>query len=376
MKRRLFVKNAALAATVLSFSKWMNAASIKNNSSAFLKITCNNQFPQFDFFSIDSLGKNMLQQNVALKDAVMIMQMKYSVHTSNNSTQYFLYDEKEKTTPAWEIIQKEKSLTIISNYHENDEQSFLINISQYVNHATLLGIIEGNEQKVNLPAVLHFPDMGTMRVTCNIAHQKVDYNAKRFIDDPYVKINFPAATKSNPTIEYNFEVVTIHPDVKGIENDSRYDCFRRNFISIFQLNPFLKILANNSASDACAFTLYEYAEVALHTPNLVKDLSAMQLVKMTLDRYLNGTKGYGMLGYDYDKTWDIPESSTSCNTLDTYPSLLISACNYAISANDKTWFTENNSKLKVWIDKMLKTDLDNDGLFEFCLSGNSGSWKG
>ncbi len=376
MERRSFVKKTALAATALSFSKWLEAASQKHYDTAFLKLACNNQFPQFDFFSIDSLGKNILQQNVALKDDAMITQMKYYVVSLNNSTQYFLYDEKQKTTPAWEIIQREKAFTIISNYHENDTQPFVFNISQYANHATLLGIIEGNEQKVNLPAVMHFPDMGTMRVTCNVADQKVDYDAKRFIEHPYVKINFPAATKSNPTIEYNFEVVTIYPDVKGIEIDARYDCFRRNFISMFQLNPFLKILANNSASDACAFTLYEYAEVALFTPKLVDDLSAMDLVKMTLDRYLNGTKGYGMLGYDYDKTWDIPESDTKCNTLDTYPSLLISACNYAISTNDKTWFTENYTKLKVWIDKMLHTDIDNDGLLEFCLSGNSGSWKG
>ncbi len=49
---------------------------------------------------------------------------------------------------------------------------------------------------------MHFPDMGTLRVTCNVADQKVDYDAKRFIDHPYVKINFPAATKSSPKIEY------------------------------------------------------------------------------------------------------------------------------------------------------------------------------
>ncbi len=376
MKRRLFVKNTALTATALSLSKLIYAATNKNTDSPFLKFSCDNQFLQFEFFSIDSLGKNILQQNVALKPDAVITQMKYYVETSNSSTKYFLYDEKEKTLPAWEIIQKEKSFTVISNYHENYDHQFLFNLSQSANHATLLGIINGSEQKVNLPAILHFPDMGTMRVNCNILDQKIDYDAKRFIEHPYVRVNLTAATESNKKIEYQFEVITIHPDIKGIQNDARYDCFRRNFISLFQLNPFLKILANNSASDACAFTLYEYAEVALHTPQLAENLSAMDLVKMTLDRYLNGTKGYGMLGYDYDKTWDIPESPTSCNTLDTYPSLLISACNYAISTNDKTWFTENYSKLKVWMDKMLHTDLDNDGLFEFCLSGNSGSWKG
>jgi hypothetical protein len=291
-------------------------------------------------------------------------------------TNYYLYEQKDNALPVWQVIQDEKSFRLISNYDAAEIQSFSFNISQYANHATLLGLMKSDEQKVSLPAVLHCPDMGTLRVTSNIAEQKVDYDAKRFIDHPYVKIDFPAATASNKKIEYLFEVVSIHPGIKGIESDNRYDCFRRNFISMFQLNPFLKILANNSASDACAFTLYEYAEVALYAPPLAGDLTAMDLIKMTLNRYLNGTKGYGMLGYDYDKTWDIPESPTACNSLDSYPSLLISACNYCINTNDREWFTANYAKLKVWMDKMLHTDPDNDGLFEFCLSGNSGSWKG
>ena len=141
-------------------------------------------------------------------------------------------------------------------------------------------------------------------------------------------------------------MVAIHPEIKGIENDERYDCFRKNFISIFQLNPLLKILSNNSSSDACAFTLFKYAEVAAFTPPLVNGLSALDLIRMTLDRYLSGQKGYGMLGYDYDKAWDIPESATTCNSLDSYPSLLIAACIYAMANDDKKWFTENYARHK------------------------------
>jgi hypothetical protein len=97
---------------------------------------------------------------------------------------------------------------------------------------------------------------------------------------------------------------------------------------------------------------------------------------MTLDRYLAGKKGYGILGYDYDKEWDIPESETTCHSLDSYPSLLMSACIYSLSSRDEKWFQANYKGLKAWADKMLAMDKDNDGLLEFCLSGNSGSWKG
>jgi hypothetical protein len=229
---------------------------------------------------------------------------------------------------------------------------------------------------VALPAILHFPDMGTLRVTCNIPGITVQYSSQRFIEHPFVKIQFSAATSLFKRVEYRFETVTIHPEIEGIENDERYDCFRKNFISIFQLNPFLRILSNNSSSDACAFTLYKYAEVAALTPALLPGLSALDLIRMTLNRYLAGQKGYGMLGYDYDKTWDIPESATTCDSLDSYPSLLISACTYAIASNDQKWFNQNYTGIKGWANKMLAADKDSDGLLEFCLSGNSGSWKG
>lgn len=376
MKRSAFIKGSVLAGVGLSVSKLLKAFPANNANSAFLKISPDPQWLRFNFFSIDSLGKNKLRQNISLQEQIMIAQVKYKTTSSKNTTCYYLYEQNEKEKPVWEVLIKENSFVLTSNYIKGAEEPFMINLNQHENHATLLGIMKGEDGKVTLPAILHLPDMGTLRVTCNIPNQAVDYSSKRFIDNPYVNIHFPAAVASMPKIEYHFEVVTIHPQVKEIASDARYDCFRKNFISIFQLNPFLKILANNSASDACAFTLFKYSEVALHTPPLANGLTAMSLIRMTLDRYLNGTKGYGMLGYDYDKTWDIPESATSCNTLDTYPSLLIAACNYMLHSGDQTWFNDNNTKLKAWADKMLKTDIDNDGLLEFCLSGNTGSWKG
>lgn len=374
MKRRSFLKNSLIAGVAFSAPEILKPMPFHHKDSRFIKLSCSKSFPAFDFFAIDSLGKNMLDNNIILKEESE--KIKYNSFSKNNLTEYRLASQSKNELPVWSVEIKNSSFKFISNYHLENKESFLFNISQYANHATLLGIMKDGNNEVTLPAVLHCPDMGTLRVTCNNRDQTVIYDAKRFIEHPYVKINLPAATPLNKKIEYYFEVVTIHPDVKGLDNDARYDCFRKNFISIFQLNPFLKILANNSASDSCAFTLFEYSEVALYAPELAEGLTAMNLVKMTLDRYLNGTKGYGMLGYDYDKTWDIPESDTKCNTLDTYPSLLIAASNYLLYSNDKAWLEENQSKLKNWIDKMLKTDLDNDGLLEFCLSGNSGSWKG
>ncbi len=375
MKRSTFIKNSFFAGMGVTFFDALKAMPPIKENTGYLKMTFNKSWPQFDFFAIDSLGKNKLVENVVLNELPSTNSI-YSTSTDANKTLYRLGSQQKTPLASWVVSTYPTSFSIASNYCGEDATPFIFNISQYANHATLLGIMGNEADLISLPAVLHFPDMGTLRITCDIPGQKLNCTAKRFIDHPYVRILFPAAIKTSPKVIYHFEVTSIFPPIKGIENDARYDCFRRNFISIFQLNPFLKILANNSASDACAFTLFKYSEVALYTPPLAVGLSALDLVRMTLDRYLSGQKGYGILGYDYDKTWDIPESATSCNSLDSYPSLLIAACNYAMGNNDKKWFVANYAKIKLWADKMLAMDADNDGLLEFCLSGNSGSWKG
>ncbi|MEO6499769.1 MAG: hypothetical protein ABIN95_12170, partial [Mucilaginibacter sp.] len=349
------------------------AKAFDKNRSAFLKIVADPHSPQFSFFAIDSLGKNNVSTNIILHEDI---KQGYISSASGGITCYRMPSQAKTERPAWELTTKKSSFKLRSDYNAGHTQPFVFSIEQHANHATLLGMIKGTDGAVTLPAILHLPDMGTLKVTCNVPDMTVKYSSQRFIEHPFVKMEFNAATSLYRKVEYYFEVVTIHPKIAGIENDARYDCFRKNFISIFQLNPLLKILSNNSSSDACAFTLFKYAEVATFTPPLINGLTALDLVRMTLDRYLHGQKGYGMLGYDYDKTWDIQESATSCNSLDSYPSLLIAACVYALSNNDKKWFVDNYAGLKSWAQKMLATDRDNDGLLEFCLSGNTGSWKG
>ena len=81
------------------------------------------------------------------------------------------------------------------------------------------------------------------------------------------------ATVAHPSIEYSLEVAAIFPAVPGVAaNDPSFDGFRRDFLDIFQLQAELYVLANNAASDPCAFTVYEYADMARYTPELCKGL--------------------------------------------------------------------------------------------------------
>ena len=57
--------------------------------------------------------------------------------------------------------------------------------------------------------------------------------------------------------------------------------------------------------------MYEYADMAAYTPPLADRLTALDLVRQTLDRYLSGVLGYGLPDYHgLDKgVWTVTQSA-------------------------------------------------------------------
>jgi hypothetical protein len=247
---------------------------------------------------------------------------------------------------------------------------FGLAFDQKANHATLLGVMKPGERLMRLPCLLHLPDMGTLRIT---GAGQLDYDARRRTDPPFVRIAFPPATAERRRVEYRLEVTAIYPKLAGIERDARYDGVRRDWLNIFQVNPRVQMLANNAASDPCAFTLFLYSDLAAHTPPLADGLTANDLVRMTLDRYLAGAKGYGQVGYTDPElgpsrlVWKTPWTTT-----DTLPSFLIAAGNYVASSGDLAWARANYDKLAAWTGDMFAADKDGNGLIEYPGTGNFG----
>ena len=110
-------------------------------------------------------------------------------------------------------------------------------------------------------------------------------------------------------------------------------------------------------------------------PPLAEGLTALDLVRMTVDRHLDGIRSYGISGYA--RTPEYPDAvpwNCDYDSLDTYPSLLIAAAYYVEGKQDWQWAERRWSGLRAWADKMLALDTDGNGLIEYPLSGNSGSW--
>lgn len=373
--RRRFIKrsSAALLATGLpGISRLLSAVEPHfDYTSAFIKLKLAVESPRLLYFSTDSLGQGQWKGSPLLNGNTA-SQVPYTSSIKGNRISYFTGGEKR---PAWEITCNEKEILLRTRHNENGQiVPFEWLFSQKLNHCTVLGGME-NDMQLKFPCVLHLPAMGSFRVSCNRPDVTLFYDAYRFAEgrekgEPFIRLAFAGAQADEPDITYRLESVAIYPALPKIKQDPRFDGFRKNFINIFQMNPRIKALANNSASDACAFTVYQYAEMARHTPELAEGLNAMDLVKQTLDQYLQGMKAYGQVGYKGGSGW-----LSQHDSLDSWPSLIISACYYSLHSKDTEWARRHYTGIRAWAEKMMATDKNKDGFIEYGYTGNAGSWQ-
>ena len=223
--------------------------------SAFLAVGLSHLAPAFSVFTVDSLGRGRLDQNPALPATEPVAGLALEDRT------YEIHGQ-----PVWQVSWSERTLILRSDYAVGVEApAFTLTFDQKANHATLLGLMKPGERRMSLPCVFHLPDLGTVRIT---GPGSLEYDASRRAKPAFVRIAFPPATAERRRVAYRLEVTSIHPKPPGLERDPRYDGFRRDWLNIFQVNPHVQMLANNAASDPCAFTLFLYSDLAAHTPPL------------------------------------------------------------------------------------------------------------
>lgn len=331
-------------------------------TSNFIDAEVSLEYPGFAGLSVDSLGKEHfpLVKIEPPADAGAPM----DVEQQGMRVEYRLAGSPGSEPACWSIQVQKNRIELQSQWSPNDSpKPLVLDFDNSVCHVTLLGLMETNGA-IQLPAIMHFPGLGSFRISADAQEgEELGYSAPKRSGP--IQIVFPAATPGNRTITYDWDVVCIHPNVPGIDADTRFDSFRRDWLNIFQLSPHWKCLANHAASDTCAFCYYEYGDIAKETPPLAPGLTALDMVRQTLDRILSGGFAYGMPGYDPQH----PEYAA-----DTLPSLLIAAEDYVEGSWDQRWLDANYNSIKDWADKMLSTDHSGDGLIEYGLSGNSGSW--
>jgi hypothetical protein len=376
MHKRMVILFVALMALTKDAARSQDA--VRQYQSPYLRIELAADQPALTALAVDSLGKNKLNLNALRPPSSP--EGAYELYHVGSTFEYRLKGTPVRTPAVWAFVFSDRGVQLRTHFASSSPPPPLVlNFNSYLNHATLLGHSNG-DGSVRLPALLNLPDHGTFRITSNSTQDSaLGYDALRHAEAPspsqppselegdYVKVTFAPATAGMPDIQYTLEVVAIYPGPPELAQDPRFDGFRRNWIDIFQLNPRLRVLANNAVSDPCAFTLFEYSSIALRTPPLAPGLTALDLIRETLERYLAGMKAYGIARYGNDP-------KTPYDFLDTYPSLLIAASDYVRGTKDITWLKENYVGVKGWASKMIAMDPTGSGLIEYPASGNSGSW--
>jgi len=343
-------------------------AALQHETSS-IQVAFDTRQPGLRSLSIDSLQRGEFRPSPIADPGASPLE--YTVSETDGWVRYALASDPNH--PVWELRCDADTLRMRSIYGPGGaSRDLTLRFNPDVTHATLLGHVTPSGD-VALPALLHLPGMGSLRVYASGTSSAALHYAAQRKGTAFVAITFPAATAEHPSIEYSLQSAAIYPVVPGIAGDVRFDGFRRDYLDIFQLHAVTHVLANNAASDSCAITAYEDADIARYTPELVKGLTALDLVRDTLDHYLAGFIGCGLKGYHaFDAG---PEGDTSINTdTDAYPSLLIAAYDYADGSGDLAWLRRNYAGLRGWTEIVTAPNADGSPLIEFPASGNTGSW--
>ncbi len=292
MRRRSFL--GSLGSLALSAAPWSAAPfpdlrgrqTGPDYRSAFLAVGLSRHAPAFSVFTVDSLGRGHLGQNPALPVSgpmagVELDGQAYKIHGR----------------PVWGVAWSERTLTLRSDYAVGVEApAFALTFDQKANHATLLGLMKPGERRMPLPCVLHLPDMGTVRITG--ARLPLEYDARRR-DEAGVRAHRVPAGDGGATARR----VPARSDVHLSEAAGHRErpALRRLPARLAQHLPgqsrACRCWPTTPPAIRARSRCSSIPTSPRHTPPLADGLTANDLVRMTLDRYLAGAKGYGQVGY-------------------------------------------------------------------------------
>jgi hypothetical protein len=340
--------------------------------SASIRVTFDGLQPGLSALSIDSLKHSSFRPSpIVAPGAPMV---RYIVSERDGWTRYAY--PSNPSHAVWELRCNGDTLRMRSMFWRGaapQDLTWTFNLD--VTHATLLGRTAPSGD-IALPAVLHLPGMGSLRIYAKGAGSAALRYVAHQHPTRFVAVAFPAATAQHRLIEYTLQTAAIYPSVSGMDpGDTRFDGFRRDWLNALQLQAELHMLANNAASSTFAGILYQYSDIARYTPELVKGLTALDIVRESLDRYLGGYRSYGMPGFveSHDGA-KFTDPRVKYVFLDVYPSLLISAYDYVDGSGDGQWLHANYPGLRLWAEIMIAPNADGSPLLEYPASGDSGSW--
>ena len=245
-----------------------------------------------------------------------------------------------------------------------------------VTPTTVLPKTWNDDGSLFLPAIISAPDFGQMLLSCkggaSLKARLEGSRAKHTVDLVVVLSGLHEAK----TLVLSLTPVHLPPP-GGMKDKVLWRAARRGWFGALQCsakwgdsgNPFSApagMLANNVVSDPASCSLWFYTDQAFWTPRLARGISAMPMVRRTLDWWLDKKvlPDGEMICY-----WD------KAHFLDANSGPLIAAWDYVEATGDKEWLARRIERLEFIADYLARRDVDGDGLVEATQSGNYGTLK-
>ena len=285
-----------------------------------------------------------------------------------------------KASFDWNILRKDSGFCFQFNCKgiKNSgvkELRILFPFDPAVTPTTVLPANWGDDGYFDLPLAINSPDFGQVQVKISGAAAKgfLEGSREKKTVDLIFTVTIP---EKDCLISMDFDALYLPVPAKMAES-KYWQSVRRGWFGAMvpssrwgeQNRPFSApagVLANNVISDPASCSIWFYADQAFWTPEIAPGISAMNLVKRSLDWWLdNRQKETGeMVCY-----WDF------LNFLDADAGPIIAAWDYVVSTGDTGWLKNRIGKLELTADFLIKRDIDSDGMVEAVQSGNYGTLK-
>jgi hypothetical protein len=277
----------------------------------------------------------------------------------------------------WAIRAAHGKLTMqfVGGKNDVDHLELLFPFNPLMAATTILPARWESDGSLRLPAVISSPDFGQMLLSSNadaITGRLCGSRANHTVD---FMLELPML-HAGQTITLTMEPLVL-PAPADLKDKSLWPAARRGWFNAIQpaaewgdqgnsISAPAGILANNVVSDPVSCLIHVWADHVLLTPQFSADIHLTDLVRRTIDWWLDHrTRPTGeVVAY-----WDYGDM------LDTNPSLLIAAWDYVEATGDRAWLAKRIERLEFVADYLVRRDLDNDGIIESTHSGNYGTLK-
>jgi hypothetical protein len=227
----------------------------------------------------------------------------------------------------------------------------------------------GETGLVELPAILHAPRFGSLRIESNPPTVLWRADAWRPMDMILGELKIGEIPQSEGdyllpaghfSAQIEFKITRAEIELKEKTPVEIKRALQKTTFTALTYRPDTATLSNNGASIHCPICLDNWSALATRIGRLLPNLAAIDLFRDSLERWLTGGPGYSSGRLLFEGKFHPAEDEY----LMTGAACLLGLADFLAFAGTPDWLHKYRNEIKIQIDQMRARDLDNDGLIE------------